>query len=165
MMGVSIWELAARKKGKRKHGMSRTPVYVAWADMRSRCNRPKHPQFVDYGGRGITVCKRWDESFAAFYADMGDRPDGRSIDRIDNDGNYEPDNCRWATLSQQAQNKRLPDDLTGRTFGQWTVIRYAGGKKYLAKCSCGTVREVNGNRLRTGKSKSCGCLGMGNPRI
>lgn len=88
-----------------KHGMSTTRIYRIWSDMVRRCTWPNHQRYADYGGRGITVCKRWLE-FENFYADMGDRPEGRSLDRINNDAGYSPENCRWATGSQQAKNRR-----------------------------------------------------------
>ncbi len=100
------------------HGATRTPTFVVWKNMLSRCANPNATEFALYGGRGITVCERWRNSFAAFLADVGERP-GRdcSIDRIDNSGNYEPANCRWATRTEQGRNRRTNHVLThdGRT--------------------------------------------------
>lgn len=90
----------------RKHNMCGTPEYWAWAAIKSRCNNPKTSNYNSYGGRGIRVCKRWLDSFEFFLNDMGLRPSAKhSIDRKNNDGNYTPKNCRWATKKEQANNK------------------------------------------------------------
>ena len=83
-----------------KHGMSRTPTHNSWRQMKSRCLDPNSNGYKYWGGRGIKVCKRWLE-FENFLQDMGVRPEGTTLDRINNDGNYEPKNCRWATKAEQ----------------------------------------------------------------
>lgn len=91
-------------KKRTKHGMINTSTYNIWRSMRRRCIDAKKKSYNRYGGRGITVCRRWD-SFENFLADMGERPDGCQIDRINNDGNYEPSNCRWVTPKVNANNR------------------------------------------------------------
>ena len=90
-----------------KHNKTKTAEYRTWCNMKTRCYNPKYKQWKDYGGRGIKVCKEWLESFEQFYIDMGPRPFGKTLDRIDVNGNYEPSNCRWATSTEQNQNKRI----------------------------------------------------------
>lgn len=93
--------------GKPKHGLSRTPEYRAWQQMRLRCTNPNHAAFPNYGGRGISVCARWLNSPEAFVADMGYKPSPlHELDRKDNDGNYEPGNCRWVLRSTNDRNRR-----------------------------------------------------------
>ena len=106
------------------HGMARTPEHNVWAQMKQRCFNPNHKRYLDWGGRGITICDRWKNSFNNFLADMGSRPTAKhSIDRIDNDGDYCPDNCRWATKAEQDNNRRsnrfitIDDDTL--TIAQW----------------------------------------------
>lgn len=107
--------------------------YRTWRDMISRCANEKNRAYNHYGGRGITVCERWTK-FENFYADMGDRPDGLQIDRKDNDGNYEPGNCRWATHTENGNNRRTSRyiDYNGqsKTLKQWANEKGMAGSAF-----------------------------------
>jgi hypothetical protein len=99
----------------RKHGMDGTKIYRVWCHMRERCMNPRNIGWSNYGGRGIRVCDQWSD-FSVFYSDMGDVPDGKTLDRIDNNGDYSPDNCRWATPKEQGCNRR--SNLLLTAFGE-----------------------------------------------
>lgn len=106
------------------HGYTDTKEFRAWSSMKTRCYNPKCENYPHYGGRGITVCDRWRESFEAFLDDLGPAPSPEySIDRIDNDGNYEPGNVRWATLNEQCNNRRTNQNLgikgISKTVTEW----------------------------------------------
>lgn len=126
----------------RTHGKRHTPEYTVWAGMKDRCLRPNSQRWKHYGGRGITVCDRWKDSFENFLADMGPKPTPEhSIDRVDNNGNYEPSNCRWATHTEQSRNRRTN-----------LLITYRGQTKSLGVwCALlGLERGTVKHRLRTG---------------
>lgn len=99
------------------HGMNGTPTHKAWENMKQRCLNPNHRSYKDYGGRGIKVHEPWLHSFEQFLADMGVRPEGKSLDREETNGDYTPKNCRWATSTQQLRNRRDTVRIThnGRT--------------------------------------------------
>lgn len=125
------------------HGMSSTPEYMAWKKMLARCNDPSNPYYHRYGGRGIKVCERWGQ-LDNFYADMGDRPsENHSLDRIDNNGDYCKENCKWSTRSEQQNNKGCTRSLTHNgvtmTISQWAAL-------------LGTTRPTLFSRKRNGWS-------------
>lgn len=117
--------MAIRHGHNRANGGKPTPTYNSWASMVQRCTDPNYHSFSKYGGRGVRVCDRW-RTFVNFLADMGERPDGATLDRIDNDGDYEPGNCRWATPRQQSNNRRNTLMLTfrgeTRPLTEWAEI-------------------------------------------
>lgn len=120
---------------RKKHGMSSTPIYGVWEAMLARCNNQANSGYPLYGGRGIKVCEEW-HSFENFHRDMGDRPSGMSIDRIDVNKGYYKDNCRWASNSLQGYNKNLdPNNTSGKSGvsfytkqGKWSAEIHVDGK-------------------------------------
>lgn len=97
--------MAKKHLNREYHGMAHSPEYRVWAAMKSRCNNPNHSRYRYYGGRGIKICDRWNQSFKAFFSDMGKKTNPKhTLDRINNNGNYKPQNCRWATQAQQRRN-------------------------------------------------------------
>ena len=121
-----------------QHLMSKSPEYKVWSSMKNRCTNEKAEKYRIYGGRGISVCARWLESFSAFYEDMGGRPTGKhSIDRIDNSGGYEPDNCRWSTAKEQRANQRpYPNNYNASLIdplGVRHVIKAGGLNEFCSK--------------------------------
>ena len=101
--------VAHKRKSDRNNVLSKGGAYISWRSIRIRCYYPLHQGYKNYGARGITVCARWmgKDGFKNFYKDMGQRPKGTTIDRLDVNGNYEPSNCRWATPKQQLENRRI----------------------------------------------------------
>lgn len=134
-------ELASAKSFK--HGLSRHPLRPAYQQMKARCYNPNSPEYPNYGGRGIVVCERWRESFANFLADVGERPEGCTLDRIDNNGSYSPENCRWATVSEQCNNTRVNH-----------VLEYNGQRKTVVEWAreIGVHPNTLRSRLRYGWS-------------
>lgn len=111
------------------NGHAGTKEYSVWSTMRQRCMNPRNAKYSEYGARGIKVCERWND-FSKFLADMGAKPAGHSLDRIDNDGDYAPENCRWATAEVQANNQRTRRDAhwlehegERRTVAEWARIK------------------------------------------
>jgi hypothetical protein len=120
-----LWlEVIKNQKRAIKHNMSNSQEYKIYSGMKMRCSNKKHKEYKRYGGRGIKVCERWETSFENFFTDMGERPKGMSLDRIDVNGNYCKENCRWATSYEQNNNKRNNVRITfnGKTMtaGQWS---------------------------------------------
>lgn len=111
------------KHGHTGSGGKTTPTYRSWRTMLNRCQNPGHEQYKDYGGRGIKVCDRW-LSFENFLEDMGERPEGMTLDREDKEKDYEPSNCRWATWKEQAREKRVLFTHMGvtRSLSDWAEV-------------------------------------------
>lgn len=99
------------------------PLYQSWCQMRYRCSNPNNPSYFYYGARGITVCQEWQDNFWQFVEDMGERPEGKTLDRINNDLGYSPDNCKWSSLSEQNKNRRKPKLRVGKYAKGYHVNR------------------------------------------
>lgn len=138
------------------HGMSATREYRIWSGMIDRCRRRRRKDFAHYGGRGIRVCERWQNSFEAFFADMGPRPSpAHSIDRIENEGDYEPDNCRWATKREQLNNTRRSRFVAfrGERMSVADAARAAGA---VAPAHCCAHRLDRGWSVESAVMTPCG---------
>ena len=150
-----------RNKG---HGMKNTSTWRIWMGIKARCLNPTDKAFKNYGGRGITVCDKW-INFLGFYEDMGLRPEGLEIDRIDNNAGYSKENCKWVTRKENSNNRRNTPkdiDIVGKTYGEWFVIKPIEDKPryYLCRCSCGLERIQWVFSLLYEKSKSCKSCGI-----
>ncbi len=139
-------DLAERNKLSSTHGMTNTTTFSSWKAMRFRCENPASKDYPNYGGRGIKVCEAWSKSFEAFLADMGERPDGTSLDRIDVNGNYEPSNTRWATQERQSNNKRqnMYVEFNGevKTATEWARLYGIESKTFIYRLKNGWTVDV-----------------------
>ena len=128
-------------KVRKTHGMTNSATYVAWTNMKARCYYAKTRGFANYGGRGIKVCDRWLNSFENFLVDMGERPDGLSLDRKDSDRDYSPENCHWIDWSSQMNNQRKTIFMTK---GELTLSRSQWARKLGVKSDFIRSRQRSG---------------------
>lgn len=142
----------------RRHGKYKTLSYAIWESMLQRCTNKNDRAFKNYGGRGITVCDEWRKDFMNFWSDMGEKPKGLSIDRIDNDGPYCKENCRWATRQQQLSNTRK-SHKEGNIYGTWRMVENTPiSKKSLFECiNCGIKWNPESYYVTSGTCADCKC--------
>lgn len=161
--GISKKCWKCRSTNSATYNVSTHPLYGLWGAMKDRCLSPNNQNYKYYGGRGISIDPLWMD-FAVFVEDVGERPEGMSLDRINNDGNYEPGNVRWATAKEQSLNSRKPErhsvDFTGKRFGKWLVVKECeldkkGNRTWECICECGFIKLQTSNRLRTNTSLQC----------
>lgn len=136
-------DLNAPIKVSEKHNMSKTREYNSWATMMQRCHNPKNTNYHKYGARGIKVCQRWRDSFMAFYEDMGERPDGMTLDRKNNSKGYTKENCRWSTVSVQNVNRRTYKSASGVTGVQRHGLKWRAWFKQQIIGSFDTKHEAS----------------------
>ena len=139
-----------------KHGMSRTRAYMTWEAMKQRCHNPKHKKYQDYGGRGILVCERW-QIFANFHTDMGCPPGKLTLERVDNDGGYSLENCKWVTRKEQKSNQRVrKDSKSARVFapgsGDRIIVREGG---VMSFCKAQGIHPGNFYQVLSGNQTQC----------
>jgi hypothetical protein len=127
-----------------KHGMTGTPTHGSWTAMLARCRNPNAAEYSNYGGRGISVCSRWQGryGFVNFLADLGERPEGTTIDRVDVNGNYEPGNCRWATDEMQRANRRCDPRFVSARIDELTTNIMTGDVPLTAAALLDAVEEL-----------------------
>lgn len=164
----------ANKLRRRRHGMHNTPIYKVWQSMLDRCRNPNSTAYAWYGGRGISVCDEWYD-FINFYKDMGHRPTGKELDRVDNDKGYSKENCHWITHKQNCENRReYPEkrdffprkhseitlsDEVGKKYGKWIVLEIVHSQydhiKASCRCECGAEKIITLRTLKKGTSTQC----------
>lgn len=143
-----------------KHGMTKTSTYKIFVGMHQRCENSRWHLYKFYGAKGIKVCERW-KLFENFLADMGERPDGLELDRIDPTGNYEPSNCRWLSKLENVKNRTpIKETMIGKRFGKWLVQSRADDPRkdkwyYNCLCECGIEKVIAGGELRRGRTTQC----------